>query len=417
MKKSLYLLFASLMLLNWSLVGQSIKLKSDRIFDGEQMLTDQCVTVEDGLITATGPCRNTTGVEVIDLGDVTLMPGIIEGHSHVLLHPYNETSWNDQVLKESYGERAARAVNHVRWSLEAGVTTMRDLGSEGAGYLDVGIKASIDKGVIPGPDLIVAGPAIVATGSYGPKGFHDGVTVPLGAEEADAPTLIPTVRRQIGNGADFIKVYADYRWGPNGDAQPTFSQQEIATIVATAASSGRVTVAHAATSEGIQRAVNAGVSTIEHGDGATRDDLQLMKSKGVALFPTLAAVESISSYRGWNKGKDKEPLRITTKKKVFEEAMSVGVIIGFGGDVGVYNHGNNVLELELMVEYGMSNLQALKAATSTNAQIMNLSNKGSLKEGFLADIIAVSGDPSKNISDLRKVVFVMKDGAVFLRKE
>ncbi len=416
MNQSRYVLFCLALLLLSSLNAQTFTLKASKVFDGEKLLSNQCVVVEDGLITAIGPCGNPIG-EVIDLGEATLLPGLIEGHSHVLLHPYNETGWNDQVLKESYGERAARAVNHVRWSLEAGVTTMRDLGSEGAGYLDVGIKASIEKGVIPGPDLIVAGPAIVATGSYGPKGFHDGVTVPLGAEEADAPTLIPTVRRQIGNGADFIKVYADYRWGPNGEAQPTFSESEIRTIVETAASSGRVTVAHAATSEGIRRSVLAGVSTIEHGDGATTRELELMKNRGVALFPTLAAVESISSYRGWKKGVDPEPDRITQKKKVFKEALAQGVIVGFGGDVGVYPHGENVLELELMEEYGMPTLDVLKAATSVNARIFNLNQKGNLKKGYVADIIAVSGDPTKEIANLRNVIFVMKDGKVFLHKK
>lgn len=411
-----FLLLTSFHLLHWTVLAQTT-LKADRVFDGEKLLKNHCVTVENDLISYVGPCTNATSNEIIDFGDATLLPGLIEGHSHILLHPYNETGWNDQVLKESYGERAARAVNHVRWSLEAGVTTMRDLGSEGAGYLDVGIKEAIEKGVIPGPDLIVAGPAIVATGSYGPKGFHDGVTVPLGAEEADAPALIPTVRRQIGNGADFIKVYADYRWGPNGEAMPTFSEEEINTIVKTAASSGRVAVAHAATSEGIRRSVNAGVSTIEHGDGATTADLQLMKAEGVALFPTLAAVESISAYRGWNKGTDPEPERITQKKKVFKEAMDIGVIIGFGGDVGVYSHGNNALELELMDEYGMPTMDVLKAATSLNARVFNLTNKGNLKKGYLADIIAVAGDPTKNISDLRKVILVMKDGDIFLHKK
>lgn len=412
-----FIFIISGLLINHVAVGQTKVFKSDRLFDGEKMLSDQCVLVEGQTIEYVGPCKTWPDAELIDLGDATLLPGLIEGHSHILLHPYNETNWNDQVLKESTGERAARAVNHLRSSLEAGVTTMRDLGSEGAGYLDVGMKASVEKGVIPGPDLIVAGPAIVATGSYGPKGFHDGVTVPLGAEESDGPSLIPTVRRQIGNGADFIKIYADYRWGTQGEARPTFSQEEISLIVHTAASSGRVTVAHAATSVGIRRSILGGVSTIEHGDGATTEDLQLMKDKKVALFPTLAAVESISQYRGWKKGEDPEPTRITKKKKVFKEAISMGVDVGFGGDVGVYSHGNNVLELELMVEYGMDPITALKAATSTNARIFGLSNKGWLKEGSLADIIAVKNDPSKNISDLREVILVVKSGDIFLRKE
>ena len=407
----------ALLLVFCSAYAQQVVLKSDRLFDGIEMHRSQCVLIDEDRIAYVGVCKIWPDAQMIDLGDATILPGLIEGHSHILLHPYDETNWNDQVLKESQGERAARAVNHLRASLEAGVTTMRDLGSEGAGYLDIGMKAAVEKGIIPGPDLIVAGPAIVATGSYGPKGFHDGVTVPLGAEESDGPQLITTVRRQIGNGADFIKVYADYRWGTKGEARPTFSQEEIATIVKTAASSGRVTVAHAATSEGIRRSVLAGVRTIEHGDGATKDDLALMKAMNVALFPTLAAVESISSYRGWKKGIDPDPMRIKVKKEVFKNAMNAGVDIGFGGDVGVYAHGNNVLELELMAAYGMSNIDVLQAATSTNARIFNLSDKGSIKEGYLADMIAVKGDPSKNIGDLRSILFVMKNGKVFSRME
>jgi imidazolonepropionase-like amidohydrolase len=198
------------------------------------------------------------------------MPGMIEGHSHILLHPYNEVSWNDQVLKESQAERVIRAANHAKANLMAGFTTIRDLGSEGAGYADVGVKQSIEKGIIPGPRMLVAGPAIVATGSYGPKGFAPHVKVPLGANEADGiDALIREVRRQIGGGADIIKVYADYRWGPNGEAMPTFTQEELEIIVDVASSSGRPVVAHAATAEGMRRAAMAGVQTIEHGDGGT----------------------------------------------------------------------------------------------------------------------------------------------------
>ncbi len=404
-------------LLSIEVHAQSTVLKAGRLFDGFEMHDRWIVAFEEDRITYVGRDRDFAGATVLDLGgDATILPGLIEGHSHILLHPYDETNWNDQVLKESPGERAARATVHVRKSLEAGITTMRDLGSEGAGYLDVGIKQAIEKGVIPGPRLIVAGPAIVATGSYGPKGFHEYVDVPLGAEEADAGNLITVVRRQIGHGADFIKVYADYRWGPDGSAQPTFSQAEIATIVETAKSSGRVTVAHAATEEGIRRAVMAGVSTIEHGDALNKDLAQLMAEKEVALYPTLAAVESISRYRGWNKGQGPEPLRVTQKKQAFKTALDAGVIVGFGGDVGVYTHGTNVIELELMVEYGMSELQALKAATSLNASVFELNDLGTLTKDKLADIVVVRGDPSQEISALRDILMVIKNGEIAIQK-
>ena len=394
-------------------------LKPEQIFDGEEMRRDWVVTVVESQIEYVGSpndLKDSEKYEVINLDGLTLMPGLIEGHSHILLHPYNETSWNDQVLKESYAERAIRAANHVEASLMAGITTMRDLGSEGAGYVDVGVKESIEKGVISGPRLLVAGPAIVATGSYGPKGFHDGVKVPLGAEEADGEdNLIAEVRRQIGNGVDLIKVYADYRWGPNGRAMPTFTQQEIELMVRVAESSGRYVVAHSATAEGMRRAALAGVETIEHGDGGTPEVYQIMKENNIALCPTLAAVDAISQYRGWNKAKDPDPERIIKKKKSFKQALKSGVKICFGGDVGVYPHGDNARELELMVEYGMDAKDVLIAATSGNAKTFHLDDQvGSIKAGMMADIIAIQGDPTENISATREVRFVMKNGLIHL---
>jgi len=387
-------------------------IKAQRVFDGYKFHNNWSIHVEGENIIYAGPEKSFRNSNLIDYGDHTILPGIIEGHSHILLHPYNETSWNDQVLKESYAERASRATNHLKASILAGITTMRDLGSEGAGYLDVGMKQAVEKGIIPGPRLLVAGPAIVATGSYGPKGFHEFVKVPLGAEEADGDNLLAVTRRQIGNGADLIKVYADYRWGPGNTAKPTFSEEEIRTIVETAKSSGRTTVAHASTAEAMRRAINAGVTTIEHGDGATKEIFDLMVEKGVALCPTIAAGLSIAQYQGWEKGTKPEPERVINKRKSFKLALERGVTISFGGDVGVFPHGENVLELELMTAYGMSTIDALKAATSTNASLFGLDKLGQLKEGFLADIIVVKGNPEKKISALRNVAFVMKNGAI-----
>lgn len=386
----------------------------DRVFDGKEIHENWVIGVTGNRISYAGPSRSHDTDSTIQLKGMTLMPGLIEGHSHILLHPYNETSWNDQVLSESVAERSARAVNHLKASLMAGITTMRDLGSEGAGYADVGLKIAVLKGVIPGPRLIVAGKAIVATGSYGPKGFHEGVTVPLGAEEADGyDDLIRVTRDQIGNGADLIKVYADYRWGPGGTAQPTFTVQELKTIVEIAESSGREVVAHASSAEAMKRAVEAGIKTIEHGDGGTLEVFQLMAERGVALCPTIAAGDAITQYSGWNKGVDPEPARIRAKRKSFELALQAGVKIVFGGDVGVFPHGENVRELELMVEYGMPVELALISATSGNAETFRLSDLGQLKQGFLADIIAVEGDPLSDISNLRKVKLVMKDGKIY----
>ncbi len=388
----------------------------DRVFDGEEMHVNWVVLVEGNTITYTGTetgLKAPKGTKKILLTGKTVMPGIIEGHSHLLLHPYNETDWNDQVLKESPVERAIRGTVHAKNSLMAGVTTMRDLGAEGAGYTDVYLKKTIDDGIIPGPRLLVAGPAIVATGAYGPKGFHDGVQVPLGAEPASGvPNVIETVRRQLGNGANFIKIYADYRWTPGADSQPTFLQEEIDAMVATTTSAGKYVVAHASTPEGIRRAIHGGVETIEHGDGGTLKLFTLMKEKGIGFCPTLAAGDAITQYRGWKKGVDPEPERITKKKASFKLALESGVQIVFGGDVGVFTHGENYREMELMVEYGMKPLDVITSATSLNANMFHLEKLGKLKKGFFADIIAVEGNPLKDISVMKNVVFVMKDGEV-----
>ena len=392
-------------------------LKPDAVFNGQELHQGWVVMVEENRITYTGPAAELTlppASETMELAGMTLMPGLIEGHSHLLLHPYNETSWNDQVLMESPVERAIRGTVHAERSLLSGITTMRDLGSEGAGYTDVYLKDAIEKGLIPGPRLLVAGPAIVATGAYGPKGFHDGVTVPLGAETASGnDEVVRTVRRQIGNGADFIKIYADYRWRTGEAAQPTFLQEEIDLMVATAKSAGRYVVAHASTPEGIRRATLAGVETIEHGDGGTLEVFKLMKGKGVALCPTLAAGDAISQYNGWQKGSEPDPERIVNKKASFKLALESGVDIVFGGDVGVFTHGENYRELELMVGYGMTPKAVLQSATSINARVFHLSDLGHIKEGFLADIIAVVGDPISDISKMREVKFVMKDGVIY----
>jgi imidazolonepropionase-like amidohydrolase len=397
----------------------AILLRPERVFDGVSAVphTGWVVLVQGNRIVAAGPAaevRAPAGAHTIELANATLMPGLIEGHSHLLLHPYDETSWNDQVLRESTAERVARAVNHAHATLMAGFTTVRDLGSEGAGYADVGLKEAINKGVIPGPRMLVAGPAIVATGSYGPKGFSPEWPVHLGAEVADGVDGITRVTRdQIGKGADFIKIYADYRWGPNGEAMPTFTEEEIARIVSIASSSGRPVVAHAATTEGMRRAVMAGVETIEHGDGGTPEVFRLMKDRGVAFCPTLAAGDAILQYGGWRKGTDPEPERIRRKRESFRAALDAGVPMCVGGDVGVYAHGTNAREVELMVDYGMRPADALMAVTSANARFFHLDDRlGSIRAGMLADLVAFDGDPTTDITALRRVRLVMKDGQI-----
>jgi imidazolonepropionase-like amidohydrolase len=298
----------------------------------------------------------------------------------------------------------------------AGFTTVRDLGTEGAGYDDAGLKQAIEKKVVPGPRLIIATRAIVARGAYGPHFSNAEIELPQGAAEVgNQQEMTNEVRTQIAKGADLVKLYADYRWGRDGQAAPTFSVEEMAAATALANSSGRQTVAHASTKEGMRRAVMAGVSTIEHGDDGDAEIFRLMKEKHVALCPTLAAGEAILQYNGWRKNADTEPARITAKKKSFQLALKNEVTICMGGDVGVFTHGDNAREMELMVEYGMKPLEVLKSATSVNADVFGYGDKiGHIKKGWLADIIAVKGDPSKTISDVRNIVLVMKDGKLFV---
>ena len=400
--------------------GPVIVLRPARVFDGVESHDGWAVRVRGDRIEAAGPASSVAApdAKVIELPGTTLLPGLVEGHSHVLLHPYDETTWNDQVLKESLGLRIARATNHLRNTLMAGFTTIRDLGTEGAGYADVELKQAVDQGIITGPRMLVSTRAIVATGSYGPKGYSLEWRVPQGAEEADGTdSLIRVVRDQIGHGADWIKVYADYRWGARGEAAPTFSVEELKLIVETARSSGRPVVAHSSTAEGMRRAVLAGIETIEHGDGGTPEVFKLMVEHNVALCPTLAAGDATSQYAGWKKGEMPEPAGITRKRASFKAALDAGVTILSGSDVGVFTHGDNARELELMVNYGMPARDALKSATSTAAKILHMDSRiGRVQQGLLADVIAVDGDPTQDISALRRVRFVMKNGTVYLDK-
>ena len=394
----------------------SILLKPAGVFDGVDGIVHPGwqVLVSGERIAAVGPNLPVpAGTRIVDLAGDTLMPGMIEGHGHLFLHPYDETSWDDQVLHEPLALRTARAVAHAKATLLAGFTSERDLGTEGAGYADVGLKAAIDQGIVPGPRLSVATRAIVALGAYGPKGFEPGVAVPQGAEEVSGvDQIVAAVRRQIAAGADWVKLYADYRWRPGEDSRATLSLAEMTAAVAAAHDAGRPVAVHAATAEGMRRAIAAGADTIEHGYGGTPEIFAAMAAKGIALCPTLAASDATSRYRGWN-GSDPAPRAVEVNRASLRMALKAGVPICMGGDVGVFAHGKNAREMELLVSAGMRPAQVLIAATSGNARWLHLAeNLGAVKAGLLADLIAVAGDPTTNIAAVEHIKMVMKNGSI-----
>lgn len=357
---------------------------------------------------------DSSNTKVVDLGNRVAVPGLIDLHSHLLLHPYNEASWNDQVLKESLEHRVIRGTLHAKMNLDAGFTTIRELGTEGAAFADVAIRDAIDEGMIPGPRVFAATKALVTSGGYGPSGFDPRFVVPKGAQTADGVGEVRrATREQIAAGADWIKVYADYRRKSGDRSTPTFSLEELKAIVDEADSAGLKVSAHASTDAGIRRAVKAGVATIEHGYEASVETLALMRENNVVLCPTLAASEAMAKYSGWNPDKTDHP-RITLAKQLMKNVKESGVTVACGSDVGVFTHGTNVRELELMFAYGMGAKQVLQSATNVAAIVLGKQDElGQVRPGFLADLVIVDKNPVEDLTTLRNPIIVIKNGKIY----
>jgi imidazolonepropionase-like amidohydrolase len=403
--------------------GRALLLEPAQVWTaGEPLHTGWVVLIEGKQIKAVGPRGSVTvpaNAEHIALPGMTILPGLMDLHSHLLLHPYNEKLWDAQVLTEPPAYRTVLATKHAEATLMAGFTTLRDLGTEGAGFADVGIKRAIDEGVIPGPRLWVVTRAIVATGAYGPavRNYRPDIALPQGAQEVTGEAeAVAAVREQAARGADWIKIYADYRTGPGGETRPTFTQAELNAMVAAAHDTGRPVAVHAESDEGMRRAALAGVDTIEHGDEGTEATFRLMAERHIAYMPTLTAVEGYAEYFHQYTRGGAPTSEMEQAARAFSLARKAGVTIGCGSDVGVFTHGDNWRELAWMVRDGMTPVEALTAATATDAAVLRMSKDlGGLHPGMLADVIAVAGDPTQKIEAVKDVHLVIKDGVVYRR--
>jgi imidazolonepropionase-like amidohydrolase len=392
--------------------GHLIDGKSDKVLDNVLLLIDG-----DNIVSVTPGGSPPAGVEAIDLSRSTVLPGFIDLHTHVLLNgDITPEDYDQQLLKESIPYRAILAARNARIALDHGFTTIRDLETEGAMYADVDVKQAIANGEVPGPRMQVATRAMTPTGMYPLLGYSWELTVPTGVQYVDgADGARKAVREQVMHGADWIKYYSDrrYRFEPDGvlHSMVNFTDEEAKAIVDEAHRLGKKVAAHAIGSDGIAAALRAGVDTIEHGDGLTESLMDEMARKGTVWVPTVMVGAYVAPGRGGNWQK-----MVETEKIAFEKALKHKVKIAFGTDVGGSDWRviGQAREFQYYVDYGMPPMEAIQTATSRAAAVLGWSDKlGTIEPGKWADVVAVSGDPLKDISELGRVTFVMKSGVVY----
>jgi len=384
-----------------------------------KMLTDQVIVIRGERIERVGAAaeiRVPQGATVVDLSGATVLPGLIDAHTHIFLTGEDNGRYDEQLLKESWQYRTIEAVINARKDLEAGFTTMRDLETEGAMYSDVDVRNAIDRGLVPGPRLQVVTRAISTTGGYPLEGYSPEVTVPSGVQIADSPEEArKAVREQIKYGADLIKIYGTHRFhfAPDGKmvSIPTFTVDEIRAITDEAHREGEKVACHAYGDPGLQNCLDGGVDSIEHGLDLNDTNIHTMLQKGVYLVATLYPYELIDEDdRKLSGGKSS---RASIHAVSFRKAVDAGVKIAFGTDAGPFPHGTQAKEFEYMTRYGMSPLQAIESATLEAANLMGWMDRvGAIEAGKYADLVAVVGNPLSDITELERVKFVMKGGTV-----
>jgi len=392
-----------------------IAVHAGRLFTGtDKLATNQVVLIKGDRISEVGPADKVkvpAGSEIVDLTHATVLPGLIDAHTHVF---GNGPDYENQILHESYQYRTLTALANAQKDLMVGFTTLRDLKSVGAMYSDVDLRDAIDRGIVPGPRMQVATRGLQTTGGFLMRGYA--VDVPAALEVVDSAWAArQAVREQVAHDADLIKVYAAYDYHFTSDGKlvviPTFSAEEVNAIVDEAHKKGRKVSCHAFGGEGLRNCLNAGVDSLEHGVELDDADIQMMVRKGIYLVPTLYHYQldrdrDMKRYTGHSLAEISEPS--------FRKAVAQGVKVAFGSGVGPFPHGSQTKEFEYMVKFGMTPVQAIRAATVDAAQLMGWQDRvGSVEAGKFADLVAVERDPIADITELERVKFVMKGGHIF----